>query len=156
MNPFLLLISGLILIFLEFYVPGGILGAGGALLVAASVVLFALEASSPLYALFFAAGALGALLLLVKFALWNIKRAKPEKSIFLNADQEGFFASSYDKEAVGKEGTAHTDLRPAGYVLIEGKKHDALSLTGYISKGERVEVVSGEGECLKVIPKKSA
>ena len=44
----------------------------------------------------------------------------------------------------GKNGIAHTMLRPSGKVMIEGEIYDATALTGFIDKGEAVEVVKYE------------
>ena len=44
----------------------------------------------------------------------------------------------------GKTGIAHTMLRPSGKVMIEGEIFDATALTGFIDKGEAVEVVKYE------------
>jgi membrane-bound serine protease (ClpP class) len=44
----------------------------------------------------------------------------------------------------GKTGIAHTMLRPSGKVMIEGEIYDATALTGFIDKGEAVEVVKYE------------
>lgn len=56
---------------------------------------------------------------------------------------EGYTASDKDYERmVGKTGVAHSILRPAGKVTIEGNVYDATAITGYIEKGEQV-VVSG-------------
>ncbi|MBI9034421.1 MAG: nodulation protein NfeD [Bacteroidales bacterium] len=41
---------------------------------------------------------------------------------------------------IGQEGIAHTDLRPAGKVMIDDQIFDAASEAGFISKGERVSV----------------
>jgi membrane-bound serine protease (ClpP class) len=58
---------------------------------------------------------------------------------------EGFTSAdaSY-KDLTGKTGLAHTMLRPAGKVMIDGILYDATALTGYIDKGEQVEVVKYE------------
>lgn len=58
---------------------------------------------------------------------------------------EGFTSadSSY-KDITGKTGIAHTMLRPAGKVMIDGMLYDATALTGYIDKNEPVEVVKYE------------
>ena len=47
-------------------------------------------------------------------------------------------------DMTGKTGVAHTMLRPAGKVMIDGFLYDASALTGYIDKGEPVEVVKYE------------
>lgn len=150
MISFLLLFIGLLLILIEFYIPGAIMGIIGGLFVAASIVLFASESNSALAIFLFIALAATSLVLLVKFALWRIVHAKPGSSIYLNKDQEGFQASSFDQDAIGKEGIVLSDLKPGGYIMIGGKQHQAISLTGYISKGEKVKVVSGQEESLIV------
>jgi membrane-bound serine protease (ClpP class) len=47
-------------------------------------------------------------------------------------------------DMVGKKGKALTILRPVGKVIIEEEVYDATALTGYIEKGESVEVVKYE------------
>ena len=45
---------------------------------------------------------------------------------------------------VGKEGIAHTVLRPSGMVEIDGDIYDAMSSLGFIEKGTKVKVTSYE------------
>lgn len=47
-------------------------------------------------------------------------------------------------ELKGKEGIAHTVLRPSGKILVEGKVYDAVSELGMIDKGETVKVTKVE------------
>ncbi len=55
--------------------------------------------------------------------------------------EEGFSVSdSFYKNMVGKTGTAHTILRPAGKVAIEGDIFDATAETGYIERETPVKV----------------
>jgi membrane-bound serine protease (ClpP class) len=58
---------------------------------------------------------------------------------------EGFTSAdaSY-RDITGKTGLAHTMLRPAGKVMIDGILYDATALTGYIDKSEPIEVVKYE------------
>lgn len=150
MNPYALWILGLILIFLEFYLPGAIMGIAGGLLVFLSVILYASKSASPLATTAFFLGVVASVILLIRFAIWRIKSAKPDYSIYSDKDQEGYVASGYDKSAIGKTGVVLSDLKPGGYILIEGKQHQALSQSGYIVKGSKVVVVAGEGESLIV------
>lgn len=150
MTPYLLLAVGLFLIYLEFFLPGAILGAiGGVFIVASYVVLIQSGAGGGEFLLFLVAS-LVALFLVVKLALWRIPRAK--RGIYLSGDQEGYVASSYDESLIGKVGEVLTDLKPGGFIVIEGQSHPALSLSGYIEKGEKIKVISGEGESLIVKP----
>ena len=59
--------------------------------------------------------------------------------------KEGFTSADANyKDITGKTGVAHTMLRPAGKVMIDGVLYDATALTGYIDKDEQVEVVKYE------------
>ena len=66
----------------------------------------------------------------------------------LEAEQlkgEGFSVSDTKYEnMLGKKGIAHSVLRPAGKVKIDGDVFDATAMTGYIEKGEEIEVVKYE------------
>lgn len=56
--------------------------------------------------------------------------------------EEGYVSSDNSgHQLVGKEGTAHTVLRPGGKVEVEGKLFDAASESGYIEQGSRVVVI---------------
>jgi membrane-bound serine protease (ClpP class) len=58
---------------------------------------------------------------------------------------DGYTASdSKYREMIGKKGTAHTILRPAGKVKIGEEIFDATALTGYIDQGDAIEVVKYE------------
>jgi membrane-bound ClpP family serine protease len=149
MNPYLLWVLGLILIYLEFYLPGAILGIAGGLIVFASLIFFVMQNSSAVAITAYTMAVIGSVSLLIRFALWRIRHAKPEYSIYSNAAQTGS-ASSFDKSAVGKEGIVLSDLKPGGFILIEGKQQQALSQSGYIVKGEKVLVVGGQEESLIV------
>jgi len=59
--------------------------------------------------------------------------------------EEGFTsADATYTDITGKTGIAHTMLRPAGKVMIEGTLYDATAQTGYIEKEESIEVVKYE------------
>lgn len=150
MKPFILLALGLVLIFIEFYIPGAIIGVIGSLLVILSLALFASQTSSVWAILLYFFGVAISIALLIKFALWRIVHSKPELSIYSGHDQEGYQASQYDKTALGKLGIVLSDLKPGGYILIEGKQHQAISISGYIPKGVEVIVLSGQEESLIV------
>lgn len=150
MSPFTLLALGLLLIFLEFFVPGAVFGILGGVAIGASLILFAMETDSALaFAAYFIAVCI-LLYYLIKFALWRIRRTKGAQSIYSDADQEGFVASSFDASTIGKQGVVLTDLKPGGYILIDNAKYQAISAAGYISKGSEIEVIAGQEESLVV------
>ena len=150
MIPFIVLALGLLLIFFEFYLPGGVVGALGTLVVIASIVLFMMQYDSLIAIILYIAAVFGALFYLFRFALWRIKTAKPEHSVYSASHQEGYIASTYDKTAIGKLGVVQSDLKPGGYIIIEGRKHYAISQSGYLTKGSTVVVTGGQGESLTV------
>jgi len=150
MTPYILWFVGLLLILLEFYLPGAIMGIAGGILVFISVILFASTSQSPLAIALFLLAVIASIVLLIRYALWRIPRTQSGYSIYSAKDQEGYVASGYDKKAIGKTGIVLSDLKPGGYILIEGKQHQALSQSGYIIKGCSVKVIDGEGESLIV------
>lgn len=150
MMPFFLLGFGLLMILIEFYLPGAIMGIIGCLLLLASIILFASQSTSPIAIALFIVGAIASVALMIRFAIWRIVHTKPAKSIYSDDSQVGYQASHYDHTAIGKKGIVLSDLKPGGYILVEGKQHQALSLTGYLPKGTEVMVVSGQEESLIV------
>lgn len=155
MTPFILLLLGLFFILLEFYLPGAIMATLGGLMVVSSVIVFVQQSNSPAAILLFTLGVCISIVFLIKYTLKRIPKAKPNFSIYLNKDQEGYQASTYDKNAIGKTGTVLADLKPGGYILVDGKRQQAISISGYIAQGEEVKVIGGEGESLIVKNKKA-
>lgn len=155
MSPFILLAIGFLLVFLEFYLPGAIMGIAGGIFILGSLILFAIQTDSAVVTAFYVIGICVALVFLVKFALWRIRTAKPQRSIYSNGAQNGYQAVSYDSSAIGKEGIVLTDLKPGGFILIEGKQHPAISREGYLTKGTKVKVIGGEESNLIVRKEKS-
>lgn len=149
MIPIILLLLGLLLILFEFYLPGAIMGVLGAVSIVFSIILFAQSYALPLTLLFILV-TIVSIVLLIKFAMWRIVHAKPDRSIYLSKDQEGYQASTFDATTIGKTGIVLSDLKPGGYIIIDGNQHQAISITGYISKGEKVVVLSGQEESLIV------
>ncbi|MFI0435153.1 MAG: NfeD family protein [Parachlamydiaceae bacterium] len=150
MIPFILVMLGLLLILFEFYLPGGVLGVLGGVAIFIAIVLFASQTSSILSLVLFIIGTAVALTLLIRFALWRIVNAKPADSIYSSANQEGYQASSYDTTAIGKQGVVITDLKPGGYILVEGCQQPAISTSGYLVKGDQVLVIGGQEQSLIV------
>ena len=150
MTPFILLFFGLLLILLEFFIPGAVVGTIGGMMVVASIVLFAMQSQSPLWISVYSIGTIVLIGLLIKFALWRIPRAKAGQSIYLKGDQAGYQASSFDVSVIGKQGVVVTDLKPGGHILVDGKRLQAISQSGYLVKGTEVVVLGGQEESLIV------
>lgn len=141
---------GLLMLFFEFFLPGAIFAAIGILLLGLSAFFFISEATSIFSIATFLFFLLLSIFLVLKGAIYSIKRSKSSRSIYSDDSQEGFVASSFDLSAIGKRGTVLSDLKPGGYILIDGKRTQAISKSGYIASGCEVEVVSGQEETLIV------
>jgi Membrane-bound serine protease (ClpP class) len=150
MNPYILLIIAFVLVFLEFFLPGGILGIFGAFFVVLSLVAFYLEGHSPLALLAYFTFVVVALAILIRYILKAIQSTGKENTIMLDDDQEGYVATGFDKSLIGKTGTVLADLRPAGKIVVDGIEVQALSEMGYLSKGTEVQIVGGKGSHLIV------
>jgi membrane-bound serine protease (ClpP class) len=163
----IIFIVGLILIGLEiFVIPGfGITGITGIILVVVGLTMSlvnniefkyeGVEAWDKLLKAFF----LVIFSILVSFVMSIIISKKlftaRSLSLALNSIQdkkEGFIGiDAHQKQMIGKEGIAHTVLRPSGIVDIEGELFDAKAEIGFISKGEKVKVLRDEAGQLYVI-----
>lgn len=150
---YILGIIGLLLIFLEFFLPGGVMGVAGAILVIVSIVFYAINAEGFLPVVLYILAMLFCVGVLMRFALWRLKTGKM-KGIYLNTAQEGYVASKFAKELIGQDGEALSDLKPSGHILVADKRYQAVSKMGYIVKGTKIEVVGGEGSHLIVKEKK--
>jgi membrane-bound serine protease (ClpP class) len=150
-----LALTGLFLIYLEFFLPGGIMAVGGGGLLILSVFFFYMQVASGLFpCLAYVLGLSLVLMLVTRFALFRLKKGKA--TFYLDADQEGFQACVYPKEMIGKIATALSDLKPSGMIAIEGDQsqnctYSAHSQFGYIEKGTPVRIVGGEGSHLIVV-----
>lgn len=148
--PFILVIVGLLLIVLEFFVPGTVMGISGGILILISIIVFAAQTHSGIELAVFIIAVIVSIGFLISFILKRIPKAKPGRSIYLGTDQEGYLASTIDTKAIGKKGKALSDLKPSGHVLIEGKQYQAISQSGYIVKGSEIIVIDGRGAYLVV------
>ncbi|MFP4522278.1 MAG: NfeD family protein [Fibrobacterota bacterium] len=84
--------------------------------------------------------------LFIKTGLW--KRAVHSTE---GRPEDGWLAHKSGLHALrGKSGTAFTNLRPSGRILIDGSKIDAVTVGDYIKEGEAVEVTGFSGAQLKV------
>jgi membrane-bound ClpP family serine protease len=141
----LLFALGLIFLGFEVFVPGGVLGAiGGVLLLAGCGVAFAeFGTDGGVLALVIAVVLVGLTLYAELFLLPNTRFGK---RMFL---ESAIKARSQPPPAepstiIGREGEALTTLAPTGFVLIGGKKYEAASQSGLMPKGAPVKVVGAD------------
>ena len=133
-------VIGVLFIAAEVFLPGGIVGAIGGLVMLGGVVQS--------YAEFGAQGAfisaVAAILLLVGALYLEFKllpnsrfgsRLFLKKSVNASAEY-----SDAEDELVGQVCTTLTALGPTGVVLVDGKKLEASSKSGFIEKNTQVKV----------------
>ena len=136
----LLFALGLVLLFFEVFVPGGVLGVLGALL-----MLVGCGFAFADYGLNGGAAATGLALALIGltlyFELFVLPRTKLGRKLFL---ERAIAAQSQPPPAadsiVGATGETLTTLAPSGFVLIAGKKYEAASQSGLLPQGAAIKV----------------
>lgn len=149
----LLFVLGLIFIVFElFVVPGfGVTGILGILFVFLALLLAlvgnirfnfeGLPATEIFRAVMIVLGGMGMSLGLILYLSSRIGKPGILDKVALHADQEGYVSVSMEPAAmVGKTGLAATVLRPSGKVAVDGVYYDAVSLKGFIDKGDEVLV----------------
>jgi membrane-bound serine protease (ClpP class) len=158
-------VIGLGLIIAEiFFIPGfGLAGILGLSLTAVSLVLimvnnsffdFTFVASSDFVKALIATfiGLSGSVIFMI-FGAERLMSSKMMQKVALHQvlkNDEGFANSKGQDSLVGKQGFAHTTLRPSGKVIIHGQIYDAMTLGDYIENGSDIEVVGQYASYLKV------
>jgi membrane-bound serine protease (ClpP class) len=158
----LLFVAGVILVIVEiFAIPGfGVAGFSGIGLIVAGLTLSMVEAFDfsdssldllPLIeALFlvifsFFLSIIGSLILTKRLLTSGNSPLQP---FVLHADQKvksGYIGvDTHYAQMVGKQGVAHTVLRPSGKVIIENEVFDAVSELGFIEKSSPIKVTRFE------------
>lgn len=144
-----LIILGIILILIDIlFIPGVVVGSIGIVLIIFGNIL-AFSFLDPHYGWIFVLLSIliiGILLYLTnKLKLWD---RLVLKDYHVKKNEESFVVSP--DSLIGKEGIALTDLKPAGFVLIENKKHNAQSSGEFIDRDFKVKVIGASGSYLIV------
>ncbi len=147
---YLFLLVALVFIFVEFFLPGGILGAFGGLLCLVALIIQMLEASHAWEIILFVFVEAATVALVIFFALRWLRMSKRRSSFYSEGDQGGYKAVSSLQNLIGKEGETKTICSPSGYVMIEGQRYSAVSQSGYLALGEKVRVVDEKSGYLVV------
>ncbi|WP_121642928.1 NfeD family protein [Bacillus vallismortis] len=147
----LLFAGGVILILLEIFLPGGIIGLLGLGAIVASLFLaagsFTVMAISLLIA---SAVSITAFILLTRVLG---KRMKFFKKFVLNDStntESGYVSNQTRTDLIGKVGITYTQLRPAGTVIIDDERLDVVSEGSFTEKDKKVKVVKVEGSRIVV------
>lgn len=147
----IILLIGLVVIYLEFFLPGGVLAVVGGLFVLAAITWYGMGDDVSGVALFlFTLAACVGVIMACYLAVWSLKRSGPKTGFYSTDDQSGYQSSEFDHTVIGKKAKAVSVLKPSGFILVDGKRYQALSQTGYVDEGTEVTVVGGQGAHLLV------
>jgi membrane-bound serine protease (ClpP class) len=150
----LLALLGLCLIFIEFFMPGGILAVLGAISIISGVLLLGLMGPGWGFAFGYLTVCVPLIVVTCYFAIHRIKRSGKKDSFYLSRDQEGYVSASLDPQLIGKKGIATSDLKPSGHITVDGVPYQAVSERGYITQGSEVDVIATKSAYLIVKPSK--
>lgn len=144
-----LVVLGLIFVFFEFFLPGGLSAILGGILIIMGIIIFSILPLNLLSKLLFSVGACALVAGVCGLAFYIIRR-KSNESIFLSKCQEGFTAASIEPLPVESKGKAISDLKPSGFVNINGKRFQAVSEGLYLKKGTPILVKARKSSYLIV------
>jgi len=140
-----LFITGLILLVIEAMIPGfGLPGISGIIFVSVGIIL-AMDSFGIALISLSVAVIITAIVTIILLKLGF--RSKIFDSIVLSPksdDKEHSSLSAYNAY-LDKEGVTKTDLRPSGFIEIDGERLDALSDEGFIQSDTKIRVVKVEG-----------
>ncbi len=137
----LLILLGILCVILELFIPGGIVGAIGAILILFTVFFGTAGAVEFIIVLSIIAFVTGILL----FSLYQlIPKENIRESVVLKSDlsnEEGFSAGRDMSSYAGEIGVTESILRPVGKIDIKGEILDATAQNTMIDSGVQVKVI---------------
>jgi membrane-bound ClpP family serine protease len=149
-GAFILFAVGLILLTIELFVPGGVIGFIGLGTLISSIFLTAKH--SPFITLSLAVAIASALITMLLLNKVFKKRMVLFQKIVLTdrqSNEKGYVSHAARFDLVGKRGYALTVLRPSGTAWIENERVDVVTEGEYIERNRPLEVVRVDG--LKVV-----
>lgn len=153
-----LFIIGIVLVLLEVFLPGGIIGLLGFAAIVGSLFLASDDPVHMTISLLIAV-TLSILVFILFVKVLGKKMNLFKKFILTDATktEQGYVSSPNRLELLGVEGLAITDLRPSGTALVNDERIDVVTEGSFISKQTPIKVVKVEGSRIVVreIPNKN-
>ena len=137
------LLIGMILIGIEFYMPGfGIPGVCGTICAAVGIFLVGRNAAERVIAGVITIVII-AVMLVISIIVFNSRKVRSPLKLDTDLQGKNLFIEEKDMEyLIGKKGIAATDLRPSGKGEFDGVKLDITSTNSYIQKGTDLIITS--------------
>lgn len=141
-----LFVLGIVLLFLEIFVPGGILGLFGIITLIIGIML---TVNSLLQGVLYVSLLLFSLVILITISFRFSPTRRFWERFTLKTRQtkkEGYVAPKpcYE-DFLGKQGIALSQLRPAGTANFNGERLDVITEGGFIDNGSKIMVIAVEG-----------
>jgi membrane-bound ClpP family serine protease len=142
----ILFVVGIILIFLELFLPGAISGTLGLAALILSLFLAGKDTMQMGVSIFIAL-LLSIVAFFMMIKLFDKKLVLFNKMVLFDSarKEDGYVSNVNRTDLLGLEGIALTILRPAGTVIINSERVDVVSEGGFIDQNARVKVIKVEG-----------
>jgi len=142
----ILFVVGIMLIFLELFLPGAISGTLGV----ASIVFSLFLAGNNAYQMgvsIFIAVIFSIVTFLIAIRGFGKKLVLFNKMVLSESarKEDGYVSNQNRTDLLGKEGISLTILRPAGTATINNERLDVVTEGGYIDQNKKIKVIKVEG-----------
>ncbi len=137
---------GLVLVCIEVFIPGGIVGIIGLAAIATSFYLAFTKIGTAFGGYFMGIGFV--LLLVALYICFRfVPKTRMARFLFLKSTEKDFTSTSEARmsELLGQGGTALTSLRPAGMARIAGQRINVVADGTFVEKDTQVKVTKVEG-----------
>ncbi|MEH7120828.1 NfeD family protein [Neobacillus vireti] len=138
--------AGILLIFLEFFLPGAIAGTLGVTALIVSLFLAGQDTLQIGISILIAI-AVSIIIFFLMIRTFGKKIVLFNKMVLSDTarKEDGYVSNVNRTDLIGKEGFALTVLRPAGTIVINNERLDAVTEGGFITKNAKVCVIKVEG-----------
>ncbi|MFS0655259.1 NfeD family protein [Bacillus sp. 179-C3.3 HS] len=147
----ILFLIGIVLIILELFLPGGIIGVIG--LICVVVSLFLAGGSFTGMAISIAIATAVSIIAFIILTKVLGKRMKFFKKLVLTDStnkESGYVSNETRDDLVGQIAVTATALRPSGTIILGDERIDVVSEGAFIDKDEQVKIVKAEGSRIVV------
>lgn len=140
-----LIVLGFVLLAIEVFLPGAVIGILGAICLFAAVI-HAFVNIGPTGGLLTLGSVLILSMFLIPFWLKMSPRTVVGRKLTLNHSETDYASAPRDfQRYAGKTGIAHSPLRPAGIAIIDGERVDVVTENAFLKAGSRIRVQRVEG-----------